>query len=337
MDSTAFIFGISSITNQNKELLNNILINLNHLGQRELSWIKTLKPHKRRLLVTGASGLLGNKIVELAKNDYAVIPLHNTKPLHSNSLKLDITDATEVLSLFDKLKPEVVIHTASETNVDKCETERENAWKTNVDGTHHIALACSDVGAKLVYISTDYVFDGEKGNYNEQDKPNPINYYGITKLEGEKQAVKHCQKYVILRASVLYGWHPWKQNFVTWVINQLEQNKEIAVVEDHYTTPTLADNLAEITIEAIQKDLQGLFHASGSESISRYKFAIQIAKTFQLDQNLIKPIKMRQLTAWIAKRPKDSSLNISKIQKQLKTKLLNITEGLKRMRGEAEK
>lgn len=286
------------------------------------------------MLVTGASGLLGNKIVELAKNDYTVILLHKTKPLHLNSLKLDIIDAIEVLNLFHKLKPDVVIHTASETNVDKCETEKEHAWKINVDGTRNIAVACGQVGAKLVYISTDYVFDGEKGNYNEQDKPNPINYYGVTKLEGEKQVAQNCQKYFILRTSVLYGWHPWKQNFATWVINQLKQDKEITIVEDHYNTPTLTDNLAEITLEAIQKDLQGLYHASGSERVSRYAFAKQIAKAFNLDPNLIKPIKMSQLTAWIAKRPKDSSLNTDKIQKKLKTKPLNITEGLKRMEKE---
>jgi dTDP-4-dehydrorhamnose reductase len=287
-------------------------------------------------LVTGASGLLGNKIVELAKNDYTVIPLDKTKPLHSNSLKVDITHAVEVLNLFSKLKPDAVIHTASETNVDKCETEKEHAWKINVEGTRNIALACSKANAKLVYISTDYVFDGEKGLYIEEDKPNPINYYGVTKLEGENQVIYHCKNYSILRTSVLYGWHPWKQNFATWTINQLKQNKEITVVENHYNTPTLADNLAEIIIEAVQKDPQGLYHASGSQRISRYEFAKQIAKIFNLDQSLIKPIKMSQLTAWVAKRPKDSSLNTDKIQKQLKTKPLNVAEGLNRMRKEAE-
>lgn len=293
-----------------------------------------MKREMKSLLITGASGLLGDKIVKLARRKYAVIPTHNLRQLQPDSLRLDITNAEDITSLFKKLEPDVIIHTASETNVDKCETQKNYAQKVNVDGTRNVALACSKTGAKLVYISTDYVFDGEKGNYNEQDKPNPINYYGITKLEGEKQVTQNCQKYFILRTSVLYGWHPWKQNFATWVINQLKQDKEITVAEDHYNTPTLADNLAEITLEAIQKDLQGLYHASGSERVSRYAFAKQIAKAFNLDPNLIKPIKMSQLTAWIAKRPKDSSLNTDKIQKKLKTKPLNITEGLKRMEKE---
>ena len=291
---------------------------------------------RRKVLITGASGLLGSRIVKLTKEDYEVTPIHNTKSLSLNSLKLDITNQNKIFSLFYKLEPNVVIHTASETNVDKCETEKGHAWKTNVEGTCNIAEACQKVNAKLVFISTDYVFDGEKGLYNEEDKPNPVNYYGLTKLEGEKHVIKQCENYTILRTSVLYGWHPWKQNFATWIINKLKQQQEITVVEDHYNTPTLADNLAEIIIEALQKDLQGLYHASGSERISRYEFARQIAETFHLSPSLIKPIKMSQLTAWIAKRPKDSSLNTDKIQKQLKTKPLNITQGLKIMKKEAE-
>jgi len=285
-----------------------------------------------KLIITGASGLLGSKIVALAIEDYEVTPLHNTKQLFPKSLKLDITDQKQLFNLLNKLKPDIAIHTASETNVDKCETQKEQAWKTNVEGTRNIALACSKAGTKLIYISTDYVFDGEKGNYKEEDEPNPINYYGATKLEGEKQIISHCTNYSTLRTSVLYGWHPWKKNFATWVITSLKQEKEITVVEDHYNTPTLADNLAEIIMETIQEDLHGLHHASGTQRISRYEFAKRIAETYNLDQSLIKPIKMRQLTAWIAKRPKDSSLNTSKIQKQLKTRLLNLSEGLNKMK-----
>jgi dTDP-4-dehydrorhamnose reductase len=297
---------------------------------------KILRNSNRRLLVTGASGLLGNKIIKLAGKDYSVVPTHKTKPLHPNSVEMDITDGNNVWNVFHKSKPDIVVHAASETNVDKCETQKECAWKINVEGTRNIAAACRKMGTQLVYISTDYVFDGEKGSYIEEDNSNPINYYGITKFEGEKQVLKHCQNYVILRTSVLYGLHPWKQNFATWVVNSLKQEKEISVVEDHYNTPTLADNLAGMAIEAGKKGLQGLYHASGSERISRYEFAKQIAKTFDLGKNLIKPVKMSQLTAWIAKRPRDSSLDTSKIQKELETKPLNITEGLRRMKKEAE-
>jgi dTDP-4-dehydrorhamnose reductase len=290
----------------------------------------------QRLFVTGASGLLGSKIVGLAREDYEVIPLHNTNSLHPNSLKLDITNQNQVFNLFNKLKPDAAIHTASETNVDKCEIEKEHTWKVNAEGTRNIAIACGKINTRLVYISTDYVFNGEKGNYTEEDKPLPINYYGLTKFEGEKQVIKQCENYAILRTSVLYGWHSWKQNFATWIIDKLKQQQEITVVEDHYNTPTLADNIAEMIVEVAKKDLRGLYHASGRERISRYEFAKQIAKSFNLSSELIKPVKMSQFTAWIAKRPKDSSLNTGKIQKQLKTKPLNITEGLNKMKEEME-
>jgi dTDP-4-dehydrorhamnose reductase len=286
----------------------------------------------QKLLITGTSGLLGKKIVEVAKHTYEVIPTHNTKPIYLNSLKLEITNLNAILSTLNKLEPGVVIHTASETNVDKCEIEKKHAWKTNAEGTRNIAEACQKVNAKLVYVSTDYVFDGEKGMYTEEDEPNPVNYYGVTKLEGEKQVIEQCKNYAILRTSVLFGWHPWKQNFATWIINKLKQQQEITVVEDHYNTPTLADNLAEMAVEIAKNDLRGMYHASGSERISRYEFGKRIARTFNLDPDLIRPVKMSQLTAWIAKRPRDSSLNTDKIHKQLKTKPLNITEGLNKMK-----
>ena len=290
--------------------------------------------HNQRLFVTGASGLLGNKIVELAKFKFEVIPLHGTRLLQPNSLQIDITNKNRVMQLFNDLKPDIVIHTASETNVDKCEIEKEHAWKVNVEGTQNIAEECQKNNTKIVYISTDYVFDGEKGLYAEEDCPNPINHYGITKLEAEKQVINNCRNYAVLRTSVLYGWHPSKMNFATWVISKLEKKQEIAVVEDHYNTPTLADNLAEMAIEVAERNLQGLYHASGCERISRFEFAREIARTFSLNLGLIKPLKMSELKAWVAKRPRDSSLSTAKIQKQLITKPLNITEELHKFKEE---
>jgi dTDP-4-dehydrorhamnose reductase len=287
-----------------------------------------------RLLVTGASGLLGNWTVALAESDYLVTPTDIIETPHPNAVKADITDEAAISNLFNKVKPDLVIHTASETNVDRCETEKERAWKINVEGTRNIAEACQKNSAKLVCISTDYVFDGEKGLYVEEDTPNPIDFYGLTKLEGEKQVMKRCENYAILRTSVLYGRHPWKQDFVAWVINKLRQNQEITVVDDHFNTPTLADNLANMALEVAERDLQDVFHASGIERISRYEFARKIAQTFNLNSVLIKPIKMNELKAWIAKRPKDSSLNTEKVQKQLKTKPLNINEGLVKLKEE---
>lgn len=287
---------------------------------------------KRRILVTGASGLLGSKIVEQARRLYEVIPTYGAKTSFPNSVKMDITQKSDVQQVFSHLKPNIVIHTAAETNVDECEVSKEHAWRVNAKGTKNIADMSEMVSAKTIYVSTDYVFDGEKGLYTEEDAPNPINYYGLTKLEGEKYIVETCKDYVIVRTSVLYGWHPSKPNFVKWVITSLEGNRRISVANDHYNSPTLADNLAEAVLEIIEKDLKGLYHTAGSERIDRYEFAIEVARNFLLDSSLIQPVKMDDLNAWVAKRPRDSSLCIDKIQKSIRTKLLSVKDALRRIK-----
>ncbi len=288
----------------------------------------------KKILITGASGLLGNWIAKFASKDYIVTPTDVVESPLSNVIKADITDLAALQILFQSAKPNTVIHTASETNVDKCEIEKDRAWKINVEGTRNIVEACRQTNAKLIYISTDYVFDGEKGMYSEEDTPNPLNFYGLTKLEGERQASKSSPNMAILRTSVLYGTHPTKQDFVTWVMTKLKQANEITVVDDHFNTPTLAQNLASMALEIAQRDLKGIFHTSGSERISRFDFARKIAVAFGLDDSLIKPIKMKELAAWIAIRPRDSSLNTVKIQRELKTQPLSINVGLSKLRNE---
>jgi dTDP-4-dehydrorhamnose reductase len=284
-----------------------------------------------KVLVTGAGGLLGSKIVELAK-DYTVYKTHASHPLFQDSIKMDVTNEKEVKQVFSQIMPNVVVHTAAETNVDKCEDRREHAWKINADGTRILAEACNKANAKMVYVSTDYVFDGEKGLYTEEDQPNPINYYGLTKLMGERNVEKLCETFAILRTSVLYGTHPEKPNFVKWVIATLAQGKPLTVVEDHYNSPTLADNLAEAVIEAVESRVRGVYHAAGSERISRYDLALKAAETFNFDAALVRPIRMSELKAWTAKRPKDSSLCVDKIQREIGVKLLDVTQGLAEMK-----
>ena len=284
-----------------------------------------------KILVTGAGGLLGSKIVELAK-DCTVYKTHANHPFYQDSMRMDITNENEVRQVFSQVMPNVVIHTAAETNVDKCENMKENAWKVNADGTRILAEACNNTNARMVYISTDYVFDGEKGLYTEEDEPNPVNYYGLTKLMGERNVEKLCESFAILRTSVLYGTHPKKPNFVKWVIASLAQGNPLTVVEDHYNSPTLADNLAEVIIEAVKNRIRGVYHASGSERISRYDLALKAAETFNFDVTLVRPIRMSELKTWIAKRPKDSSLCADEIQREIGVKLLDVTQGLMEMK-----
>lgn len=291
-----------------------------------------------KVLITGANGLLGIKVVkELQQNGYDVIPTHHSKPLHSGSLKLDVTENEAVDKLIRRIRPDIVIHAAAETNVDLCEKEPVHAYKVNVNATRNIAISSQKAKAKLIYISTDYVFDGNKGYYAEEDETNPINFYGLTKLKGEEEVRKHCSNYLILRSSVNFGWHPYKQSFATWVITSLEHGETISVVTNHYNTPTLTNNLAQVIKEAMEKDLVGLYHASGAERINRYKFAIKIAHKFNLPEEIIKPIKMKDLKSlgiWIANRPPDSSLNTFKLQNKKATRLMTVDEALEAMRRE---
>lgn len=284
----------------------------------------------KKILMIG-SGLLGSKLAGIVVNEFTMLTTYKEHPPTTENYKsyyLDIINERDVTVLIKKLNPNYIIHTAALTDVDHCERDKRLAWNINVEGTKHLAEASKETGAKLIYISTDYVFDGEKGMYKENDPTNPIDYYGKTKLQGEK-VVNGLRDYIIVRPSVLYGWNPTKLNFVTWVIQVLKEGNEVRIVKDQFNTPTLADNLAELILTLIEKEECGIFHLSGSERISRFDFALKIAKIFDLNTDLIKPIASDQLN-WIAKRPMDSSLDVTKISKIRKP--LNIEEALTRMR-----
>ncbi|HEX7482922.1 MAG TPA: SDR family oxidoreductase, partial [Candidatus Bathyarchaeia archaeon] len=235
---------------------------------------------------------------------------------------------------FKAIKPDVVVHAATLTDVDKCETNKELAWKINVEGTKNIVEAAHDGGSFLIYISTDYVFSGEKGFYKETDKPDPINYYGVTKLKAE-EIVRTQAEYFIARPSVIYGSTPaaGKVNFALWLIETLRKGERVKIVTDQWNTPTLNTNLAEMTLEVVERRLTGIYHLCGATRVSRIEFAEKIADSFGLDKGLIDSVSSSQFT-WPAKRPMDSSLDTSKAQSTLKNKPLEIAEALKQLKFE---
>ena len=192
---------------------------------------------------------------------------------------------------FRAIKPDVVVHAASLTDVDKCETNKELAWKINVEGTKNIVEAAHVAGSFLIYISTDYVFSGEKGLYKENDKPDPINYYGVTKLKAE-EIVQTQAEYFIARPSVIYGSTPaaGKVNFALWLIETLRKGERVKIVTDQWNTPTLNTNLAEMTLEVVERRLTGIYHLCGATRVSRLEFATSIANAFRLDPGLIDPV-----------------------------------------------
>jgi dTDP-4-dehydrorhamnose reductase len=290
-----------------------------------------------RLLITGASGLYGSKIAKLAnEGNHRVFSGYSQNQTYSGiPIQFDVSDKNSVKRAFKKAKPEVVVHAAALTDVDKCETSKELAWRINVEGTKNISEETQKSSAFLVFVSTDYVFNGKTGRYKETDIPNPINYYGSTKLKGEKLVKEAIEEYCIVRASVIYGSTPaaGKINFALWLVNKLKNNEPAKIIIDQWNSPTLNTSMAEMTLEIIERKLTGIYHISGATRISRYDFAKQVAMKFQLESNLITPVQSSEFT-WEARRPKDSSLDTSKAQKTLKHQPLQINRALEIMKNE---
>jgi dTDP-4-dehydrorhamnose reductase len=277
------------------------------------------------LLVIGG-GLLGRAVARASRKSFRTSVTYNSHPLQLEGCATYQMDITGSVDLIRRLKPQYIVLTAALTDVDACEVDRIAAWKANALGPKNVALAARDICAKLIYVSTDYVFDGERGLFREGDPTSPINYYGESKLAGESAVQETLEDYAITRTSVLYGWNPLRLNFVTWAVQEMKRGARINIVNDQYNSPTLSSNLADMILSL--RDMTGIFHTAGSERINRYDFALKIARAFGLDESLVNPIKSDQLN-WKARRPRDSSLNISSVSRF--TKPLNVEEGLKAM------
>lgn len=289
----------------------------------------------KRVLITGSNGLLGQKLVELfsRSSDYSL--LLTSKQARSvfeeDSLsyrQLDTTNRHDVTKVFEEFDPEVVINTAAVTNVDQCEKERELAWRVNVSSVEHLVHASKLTGARLIHISTDYVFDGKAGPYNELDRPNPLSYYGRTKLASENVIQVSSIPATIIRTMVLYGTgYEVKMNFALWLIKNLSEDKPTRVVDDQIGNPTLADDLAYGIMKALELERGGLYHIAGPDLVSRYDFAMALAKMFSLNKKLISPIKTVSLRQ-PAPRPLKSGFITLKAQVDLDLKMSGIEQGL---------
>jgi len=290
-----------------------------------------------KILVTGASGLLGSKVAELALIEgHDVYSAYNQHLTHYGSpVKMDLTDLNSCRRVFENVRPEAVVHSAALTNVDLCEVEKEEAWRINVYGTELVARLCNEFNCFMVFISTDYVFNGERGFYSEEDKPDPINYYGYTKLKAEEIVRNILNDYCIVRTSVIFGSRPaaGKINFALWVLESLRQKRRISVVVDQINSPTLNTNLAEAILEILNDKLLGLYHISGTTPISRYDFACLLAEEFKLEKELIQQTTSDKIN-WVAKRPRNTSLNVTKAQRNLKKKPLDIYDAIKMLKKE---
>ncbi len=283
------------------------------------------------MLVLGGSGLVGSTLLKYASSSYDTYVTINKNEIDFDKervTKIDLPeDRSFMIELIKKLEPEFVINTTGHPSVDLCETNHEVADLLHVDIPRDLTLVCKDINCKLIQFSTDAVFDGKLNRkYSEDDEPNPVNYYGKTRLRAEKIVLEASEKNVVLRTAVVYGWHK-RSRFTDWIIKTLRENKIVDPHMDQYNTPTLVDDLAQAILKVCKMNISGIYHAVGKTCISRYEFAQVLANKFGLDRNLIKPVTSQEKKQ-MAPRPSKTCLDASKLEKSIGFNFHDIDTGV---------
>ena len=279
-----------------------------------------------KILATGLSGLVGSRIQELSKDKYQFENL-------SLDTGVDITDSEKIFSLITSSHASLVLHLAAKTDVDSCQKDMSQgtngqAWKINVEGTKNVINACSRSGKKLIYVSTDFVFDGKKEKpYSEEDSPNPVNWYGQTKYEGEKLVTSSSLSWVILRLAYPYRANFQKRDFVRALIDRLKDGEKVSLITDHIMTPTFIDDLSYALEKIVNKESLEIFHAIGSQFVSPFEAGVIIANIFGFDKNLLQKTTREEFFKNRAPRPFNLALENDKIQK-LGIKMRTFREGI---------
>ena len=294
---------------------------------------------KNRILVVGATGMLGQCVIDfyVKKGNYELLSLSVEDKLVNNNveyLQCDITNRTKIKKHIQSFYPDFIVNATAYTNVDKSESERELAWKINVKGVEYISEAARAIDAHIIHFSTDYIFDGKSGPYSENAVPNPLGYYGRTKLASENALKISGAFYTILRTNVLYGAAPnSRPDFVKWVVNSLKSNNLIRIVTDQINNPTYIEDIVQVISKVIEFGKTGIFNIGGREFLSRYDFTIMIADYFKLNKSLITSILTKELKQE-ARRPLKSGLITLKAETELGYKPHSIKEALAEMKRE---
>lgn len=280
--------------------------------------------NKKRIFITGANGLLGQKLVEqlVEAGEYHVIGSGRGEcrlPGKGFDYEpVDITDESAVVEVIGRTAPDIIIHGAAMTNVDQCELNQDECYHVNVNATAYLIKAAEQVNAHFIFVSTDFIFSGEEGPLDENAAAAPVNYYGGTKLEGERLLMGSNLKWAIARTVLVFGMaHDLSRtNIILWVKSSLESGKEIRVVDDQFRTPTLAEDLAAGCILIAQKGAEGIYNISGSDFLNPYEMAMMTAEHFDLDKSLIRRADSSTFTQ-PAKRPLKTGFIIEKARREL--------------------
>lgn len=289
-----------------------------------------------RILITGSNGLLGQKLIDALRNDTEVDLIATSRgedrspdPLGDRYRSLDITSKPEVDRVLDGTRPDCVIHTAAMTNVDACELDPDACRLNNVTATAHLAEASRRNGAHLILLSTDFIFDGAAGPYQEEDEPAPLSIYGQSKLDAERIVVESGSTWSIARTIIVYGVAPGlsRGNVVLWAKGALENGQPINVVDDQWRMPTLAEDLADGCIRIAKRKAAGIYHLSGPDGMSILELVERVAAFFRLDASIVTPVKSDTLNQ-PAKRPPRTGFIIEKARRELGYAPRGFEEGL---------
>jgi len=287
------------------------------------------------VLVIGASGFIGSSLVGQLSVRNRVLGTFCNRAVRG-LVRLDMRNIGEIEDVARSFHPHVILVSAANPNVEYCEEHRDETWETNVKGTENVAKIAQRVEAKLVYFSSDYVFDGKDGPYGEGDTPNPISAYGKQKLASEELVRQMLEDHLVVRTTVVYGWEAEEKNFVMRMIRRLRNGHSMRVPNDQVGTPTYVDNLAAAVTELIEKDKQRTYHIVGPDLLDRYSFAKVVAEVFSLNPELLIPVPTSEL-GQKARRPLKAGLKTAKAQRELETQLVGVREGLATVKRNLER
>jgi len=291
-----------------------------------------------KILITGANGFLGYYLVEqLLKKNYSVIAtgkgecrLPFTHDIRFQYLPMDFTDPFSIHDIFENIKPDVIIHAGAMSKPDECEMNQMKAYLVNVEGTVQLLINSEELKSFFIFLSTDFVFDGEKGMYKEEDAPRPVNYYGRTKLEAEEAVKEYEHDWAIVRTVLVYGKnHSGRKNFLELIKDKLEKREEYDVVDDQIRTPTYVEDLAKGIVSIIEKRAKGVFHLSGKDILTPCQMAFETARYLDLDNSVLRKVTASSFSQ-PARRPLKTGFIIDKARKELGYEPISFEEGLKK-------
>jgi len=288
-----------------------------------------------KILVIGASGLLGGQLVKDFSGQNEVFGVDKNDKVDGIAY-LDLLQKERIRDVFLKFKPEIILLSAAITAVDWSEQNQDLAWRVNVEGAKEVAVAAKKHGGFLAFYSTDYIFNGKEGPYSEEDRPDPINFYGKTKLEAEQIIQKELDRFLIIRTCSIYGYQREGKNFAMQSLNSLKAKETFKAFDDQFGTPTYAGDLSNITLNLINSKKEGIFNVVGSDYVNRVQFAEKIAETFNLDKGLIEKGSSEELRQ-IAERPRKGGLKVDKLNLEVGIKPMSLREGLCAMKTKAAK